>query len=226
MADAAHATSLLEPIVLLATAVVAVPLAKGLGLALSSTAIVMQMLEERGEVDSPHGRTAFAVLLLQDLAIVPLIALVGFLSPLPSTDDTPAWIVALEMLTAVAAVVLAGRFVLNPLFRLLATTGAREIMTAAALLVVLGAAELMSLVGLSMAAGAFLAGLLLAESSYRHELEADIEPFRGLLLGLFFISVGMSVDLRVVAANWIGLLAAVAVLVTIKTSVLYALARA
>lgn len=320
MAEAAHATSLLEPIVLLATAVVAVPLAKriglgsvlgyiaagiaigpfalglfaepgrvsgiaelgivlllfiiglelnlrrlwalrrdiiglgtaqvvvsgavitlypllvagrslpasivaGLGLALSSTAIVMQMLEERGEVDSPHGRTAFAVLLLQDLAIVPLIALVGFLSPLPSADDAPAWLGALEMLAAVAAVILAGRFLLNPLFRLLATTGTREIMTAAALLVVLGAAGLMSLVGLSMAAGAFLAGLLLAESSYRHELEADIEPFRGLLLGLFFLSVGMSVDLGVVEANWLALVIAVCVLTVIKTAVTYALSR-
>jgi monovalent cation:proton antiporter-2 (CPA2) family protein len=197
----------------------------GLGLALSSTAIVMQMLEERGEVDSPHGRTAFAVLLLQDLAIVPLIALVGFLSPLPSTDDTPAWLSVLKMLAAVGAVILAGRFLLNPLFRLLATTGAREVMTAAALLVVLGAAELMALVGLSTAAGAFLAGLLLAESSYRHELEADIEPFRGLLLGLFFLSVGMSVDLGVVAANWRALVIAAVVVTAIKTAVIYALSR-
>jgi monovalent cation:proton antiporter-2 (CPA2) family protein len=197
----------------------------GLGLALSSTAIVMQMLEERGEVDSPHGRTAFAVLLMQDLAIVPLIALVAFLSPAPSTDDTPTWLAVLEMLAAVAAVILAGRFLLSPLFGLLARSGAREIMTAAALLVVLGAAGLMALVGLSMAAGAFLAGVLLAESTYRHELEADIEPFRGLLLGLFFLSVGMSVDLAVVRDNWLSLIIAACVLTTIKTCVMYGASR-
>jgi monovalent cation:proton antiporter-2 (CPA2) family protein len=201
-------------------------LVAGLGLALSSTALAMQMLEERGERETPHGRTAFAILLLQDLAIVPLLALVAFLSPQDAGEEGSAWSGLLAAVGAVAAVVLAGRYLLDPMFRVLARTGAREAMTAAALLVVLGAAALMALAGLSMAMGAFLAGVLLAESSYRHELEADIEPFRGLLLGLFFISVGMSVDLRVVAANWIGLLAAVAVLVTIKTSVLYALARA
>jgi monovalent cation:proton antiporter-2 (CPA2) family protein len=197
----------------------------GLGLALSSTAIVMQLLEERGEVDSPHGRTAFAVLLMQDLAIVPLIALVGFLSPVPHAEGAPVWQAVLTMVAAVAAVILAGRYALNPLFRLLAITGSQEVMTAAALLVVLGAAGLMSLVGLSMAAGAFLAGLLLAESSYRHELEANIEPFRGLLLGLFFLSVGMTVDLRLVAEIWPELLLAVAVLFAVKIAVVYALAR-
>jgi voltage-gated potassium channel Kch len=122
-------------------------------------------------------------------------------------------------------VILVGRFLLNPLFRLLATSGTREVMTAAALLVVLGAAELMSLVGLSMAAGAFLAGLLLAESSYRHELEADIEPFRGILLGLFFLSVGMSVHLGVVRDNWLPLLVAACVLTVTKTAVMYGLSR-
>ncbi|WP_376091999.1 monovalent cation:proton antiporter-2 (CPA2) family protein [Roseomonas sp. CCTCC AB2023176] len=198
----------------------------GLGLALSSTAIVMQMLQERGEVESPHGRTAFAVLLMQDLAIVPLIALVAVLSPLPSADDTPAWLAAAQMLAAVAAVVLAGRFLLSPFFGLLARFGAPEIMTAAALLVVLGAAGLMQLVGLSMAAGAFLAGVLLAESSYRHELEADIEPFRGLLLGLFFLSVGMSVDLAVVRDNLLSLIVAATVLTITKTLVMYGLSRA
>jgi monovalent cation:proton antiporter-2 (CPA2) family protein len=197
----------------------------GLGLALSSTAIVMQMLQERGEVESPHGRTAFAVLLMQDLAIVPLIALVAVLSPIPSTDDTPAWLLAIEMLAAVAAVVLVGRFALGPLFALLARAGAPEIMTAAALLVVLAAAGLMQAVGLSMAAGAFLAGVMLAESNFRHELAADIEPFRGLLLGLFFLSVGMSVDLAVVRNNWVSLLAAACVLTVIKTSVMYGVSR-
>jgi monovalent cation:proton antiporter-2 (CPA2) family protein len=198
----------------------------GLGLALSSTALVMQLLEERGEVESPHGRTAFAVLLMQDLAIVPLLALVAVLSPLPQADDGPLWLAGLQMVAAVGAVVLAGRFLLTPFFGLLARVGAREIMSAAALLVVLGAAGLMALVGLSMAAGAFLAGVLLAESSYRHELEADIEPFRGLLLGLFFLSVGMSVDLAVVRDNWLALIGAACVLTAIKTGVVYGLARA
>lgn len=198
----------------------------GLGLALSSTALVMQLLEERREIESAHGRTAFAVLLMQDLAIVPLLALVGFLSPLPRADDTPLWLAAAEMIAAVAAVVLTGRFLLNPLFGLLARSGAREIMTAAALLVVLGAAGLMAAVGLSMATGAFLAGLLLAESTYRHELEADIEPFRGLLLGLFFLSVGMSVDIGVVRDNLLSLLAAASALTVSKSVAMYAVSRA
>ncbi|WP_052402024.1 monovalent cation:proton antiporter-2 (CPA2) family protein [Muricoccus aerilatus] len=197
----------------------------GLGLALSSTALVMQLLQERREVETGHGRTAFAVLLMQDLAIVPLLALVAFLSPLPRADDGPLWLAAGEMLAAVAAVVLTGRFLLNPLFGLLARSGAQEIMTAAVLLVVLGAAGLMAAVGLSMATGAFLAGLLLAESTYRHELEADIEPFRGLLLGLFFLSVGMSVDLDVVRANIVALLAAATALTVSKTAAIYAVTR-
>ena len=198
----------------------------GLGLALSSTALVMPLLQERGELESPHGRAAFAILLMQDLAIVPLLALVAFLSPQESANDgSSAWLGVLSVVGAVAAVVFAGRYLLNPLFRALAQFGTPEIMTAAALLVVLGAAALMALAGLSMAMGAFLAGVMLAESNYRHELEADIEPFRGLLLGLFFVSVGMSVDLRLIAENWAALLAAVSVLVVIKTSVLYGLAR-
>lgn len=197
----------------------------GLGLALSSTALVMQLLEERGELEAPHGRAAFAVLLLQDFAIVPLLALVAFLSPQAQAGTESTWLVVLTVLGAVGAVVVAGRYLLNPVFRVLARFGTTEIMTAAALLVVLGAAALMALAGLSMAMGAFLAGVLLAESSYRHELEADIEPFRGLLLGLFFISVGMSVDLGLVLSNWAALLAAVSVLVVIKTAVLFGLAR-
>jgi monovalent cation:proton antiporter-2 (CPA2) family protein len=197
----------------------------GLGLALSSTALAMQFLEERGELEAPHGRAAFSVLLLQDLAIVPLLALVAFLSPQESAGEGSAWLGVLSVLGAVGAVIVAGRYLLNPLFRVLARFGTTETMTAAALLVVLGAAALMALAGLSMAMGAFLAGVLLAESNYRHELEADIEPFRGLLLGLFFISVGMSVDLGLVASNWAALLAAVSVLVTIKTGVLYGLGR-
>ena len=198
----------------------------GLGLALSSTALVMPLLEERGELQAPQGQAAFAVLLLQDLAIVPLLALVAFLSPQEHASDGSPWTAAALALGAVTAVVLVGRFLLNPFFSLLGRAGAREIMTAAALLVVLGAAGLMALVGLSMAMGAFLAGLLLSESNYRHELEADIEPFRGLLLGLFFLSVGMSVDLGVIMAQWAMLLLGVVLVVGLKVLATHWLARA
>jgi monovalent cation:proton antiporter-2 (CPA2) family protein len=197
----------------------------GLGLALSSTALVMQLLEERGEVQQPHGQKAFAILLLQDLAIVPLLALVAALSPGEMASAEPGWQVAGKMVGAVLAVVLVGRFLLNPLFRVLASAGAHEVMTAAALLVVIAAASLMGLVGLSSALGAFLSGVMLAESSYRHELEADIEPFRSLLLGLFFMSVGMTVDTRLIAENWLLLLEALLALTTIKVGVVYGLMR-
>ncbi|HET6340173.1 MAG TPA: monovalent cation:proton antiporter-2 (CPA2) family protein [Polyangiales bacterium] len=196
----------------------------GLGLALSSTALVMQVLEERGEVQSPHGKKAFAILLFQDLAVVPLLALVAFLSPVES-QSAPLWITALKMIAAVGSVIIAGRYLLNPLFRLLASAGAREIMTAAALLVVIAAASVMTAAGLSPALGAFLAGIMLAESSYRHELEADIEPFRGLLLGLFFVSVGMSVDLGIVVRFAPLLLGALLSITVIKVLVVYGLVR-
>lgn len=175
----------------------------GAGFVLTSTAIVMQILEESGEMASPKGQRIVSILLLEDLAIVPLLALVAFLAP--NATET-GWT---ERLTEVAiglgtivALVVAGRYLLNPFFRLLAESRAREVMTAAALLVVLGSALAMQLAGLSMAMGAFLAGVLLSESTFRHQLEADIEPFRGILLGLFFLAVGMSLDLTVVFENW------------------------
>jgi monovalent cation:proton antiporter-2 (CPA2) family protein len=200
----------------------------GLGLALSSTALVMQVLEERGETQAPHGQKAFAILLFQDLAVVPLLALVSLLAPAaPGAEHSSGdvWLSALRMLAGVGSVVFVGRFLLNPLFRVLASTGAREIMTAAALLLVLAAAGVMTYVGLSPALGAFLAGIMLAESSYRHELEADVEPFRGLLLGLFFISVGMSVDLGLIY-NFAGLLlGALVTLTLLKIGVIYGLVR-
>ena len=152
-----------------------------------------------------YGQRAFAILLFQDMSVVPLLALVPLMASagearahvsMAETASSAALIAA-----AIAALVLAGRYLLNPFFRLLAWTGAREVMTAAALLIVLGAALLMQVVGMSMALGAFLAGVLLAESTYRHELEADIEPFRGLLLALFFMGVGMTIDLKIVWAN-------------------------
>src|SRR5262245_10727202 len=159
----------------------------GLALAMSATAIALKILEERGHLQQGYGQRAFAILLFQDMAVVPVLALLPLLAP--GTHDhgsmTDTLLSVVKIAGAVAVVVIAGRYLLNPIFRLLAETGAREVMTAASLLVVLSAAALMQIVGMSMALGAFLAGVLLAGSSYRHELEADIEPFRGLLLALF-----------------------------------------
>lgn len=196
----------------------------GAGLALSSTAFAVPMLEERGALTQKYGQRAFAILLMQDLAIVPLLALVALIAP-GSTGDSGAWSQTLIILTAVAAVVLSARYLLNPIFRILANADAHEMMTAAALLVVLGAAFIMQAAGLSMAMGAFLAGVLLAESSFRHELEADIEPFRGLLLGLFFIAIGMGIDIGLVRANLDVIAAIVLTLMATKGIIIFALAR-
>ncbi|HEV7416059.1 MAG TPA: monovalent cation:proton antiporter-2 (CPA2) family protein [Tianweitania sediminis] len=178
----------------------------GAGFVLTSTAIVMQVLEDRGDMSSEAGQSVVSILLLEDLAIVPLLALVAFLGPV-SGDHGEASILSQLLSIAIGmgsivALIVAGRYLLNPLFRILADAHAREVMTAAALLVVLGSALALQLGGLSMAMGAFLAGVLLSESTFRHQLEADIEPFRGILLGLFFLAVGMSLDLAVVAATW------------------------
>lgn len=197
----------------------------GLGLSLSSTAFAAPLMEERGELASAYGQQAFAILLFQDLAIVPLLALVALLAPHAGEQDAPGIAQTLAVLGAVGIVVLVARYALNPLFSVLAQSNAHEIMTAAALLVVLGAALIMQLAGLSMAMGAFLAGVLLAESSFRHELEADIEPFRGLLLGLFFIAVGMGIDLKLVADNLPLVIAGVLIVMAVKSALIYALAR-
>lgn len=173
----------------------------GAGFVLTSTAIVMQLLGERGDIASPGGQKIVSVLLFEDLLIVPLLALVAFLAPSESAGAGSRWTAIGIGMASVAGLVAAGIWLLNPLFRVLARARAREVMTAAALLVVLGAALLMQLGGLSMAMGAFLAGVLLSESTFRHQIEADIEPFRGILLGLFFLSVGMSLDLAVVARS-------------------------
>ena len=197
----------------------------GFGLALSSTAFALQILGERGEINRTHGRKSFAILLFQDIAIVPLLALLPFLAPAgPDSggNDIAGFLIAV---VAVAALILSGRFLLNPLFQVIGNTGAREAMIAAALLVVLGSALLMQVAGLSMAMGAFIAGVMLAESSYRHELEADIEPFRGLLLGLFFMAIGMSLDLAVIRDNWLAILLAVPVLMAVKGAIIYVLCR-
>jgi CPA2 family monovalent cation:H+ antiporter-2/glutathione-regulated potassium-efflux system protein KefB len=198
----------------------------GTGFVLTSTAIVMQMLEERGDIAKPKGQRIISILLLEDLAIVPLLAIVALFAP-GAGDVTLA-----ERLTgvaialgAIAGLVVAGLYLLNPLFRLLAAAKAREVMTAAALLVVLGAALGMQLSGLSLAMGAFLAGVLLSESSFRHQLEADVEPFRGILLGLFFLAVGMALNLAVIADNWRLILVSVAGLMVMKAIGIYGVAR-
>jgi monovalent cation:proton antiporter-2 (CPA2) family protein len=198
----------------------------GTGFVLTSTAIVMQMLEERGDISAPKGQRIVSILLLEDLAIVPLLALVAFLAPggeaLTLADRAQG--VAMGV-GAIAILILAGRYLLNPFFSLLAAAQAREVMTAAALLIVLGAALWMQVGGLSAAMGAFLAGVLLSESSYRHQLEADVEPFRGLLLGLFFLAVGMALDLSVVARNWQLILISVVALTLLKMLAIYTVAR-
>jgi glutathione-regulated potassium-efflux system protein KefB len=196
-----------------------------MGFVLSSTAAVMQILDERGEVSTPRGQQAVSILLLEDLAIVPLLAFVALLAPVDPGGRAGWQSVALP-LAAVVALVAAGRWLLNPMFRVLAALRARELMTAAALLLVLGTALLMQETGLSMAMGAFLAGVLLSESTFRHQLEADVEPFRSILLGLFFLSVGMSLDLSLVASRWGEVLAVVAVYMTVKALGVYAVARA
>ena len=196
----------------------------GTGFVLTSTAIVMQMLQERGTLSTLKGQRIIAILLFEDLAIVPLLAIVALLGTgAAATDASDRWLSIAIAIGAIAALVLAGRYLLNPLFRVLAASGAREVMTAAALLVVLGSALAMQLSGLSMAA--FLAGVLLSESSFRHQLEADIEPFRGILLGLFFLGVGMAIDLSVIAANWQLVVASVVGYMVAKTLLIYAVAR-
>ncbi len=195
------------------------------GFVLTSTATVMLLMDERGETVSPRGQKVVSILLLEDLAIVPLLLIVALIGPVHVDSGRPLWLVVGVAVVAVAFVMVAGRWLLNPLFRILAAAKAREVMTAAALLVVLGSALLMQSAGLSMAMGAFLAGVMLSESSFRHQLEADIEPFRGILLGLFFLSVGMSLDIAVFATQGQQIVAAVAVFMLVKALGIYAVAR-
>lgn len=198
----------------------------GMGFVLTSTAIVFQILNDRGELSTPKGQRIVSILLLEDLAIVPLLAAVAFMAPGAEASSLASQATDVAIgLGALAGLILVGRYLLNPLFALLAQAGAREVMTAAALLVVLGAALAMQLGGLSMAMGAFLAGVLLSESSFRHQLEADIEPFRGILLGLFFLGVGMALDVGVVAANLPLIAFAVVAYMLMKGIGIYAVAR-
>lgn len=196
------------------------------GFVLTSTAIVMQLLGDRGDIAQPRGQKIVSILLFEDLLIVPLLAIVAFIAPNHVVESTSTRLQSIGIgLISIAGLIAAGYWLLNPLFRLLAAAKAREVMTAAALLVVLGAALLMQVTGLSMAMGAFLAGVLLSESTFRHQIEADIEPFRGILLGLFFLGVGMSLDLNVVKNNWVLILSAVLLLMFVKASMIYLIAR-
>ncbi|MBL8688594.1 MAG: cation:proton antiporter [Rhodospirillaceae bacterium] len=194
----------------------------GAGLALSSTAIVLPMLAERDLLASTAGRDAFSVLLFQDLAFIPLVAAVPLLAG-GSMADTVSWQDVLGAIAVAVAIVVGGRFVVTPLFRLLGGARTPEVFTAMALLVVVGTATLAHVAGLSTSLGAFLAGVLLSDSSYRHELQADIEPFEGLLLGFFFMSVGMSANLALVLAEPMLIVAGVIGLVAVKAAIVLAL---
>jgi glutathione-regulated potassium-efflux system protein KefB len=197
-----------------------------MGFVLTSTAIVMQVLGERGDVALPRGQHIVAILLFEDLLIVPLLAVVSLLSPeVIEPSSGSRWLSIAIAIGSLGGLIAAGIWLLNPLFRVLAAAKAREVMTAAALLVVLGAGLLMQLGGLSMAMGAFLAGVLLSESVFRHQIEADIEPFRGILLGLFFLGVGMSLDLDVVAGSAPQIAIGVAALVAGKGGAVYLIGR-
>lgn len=198
----------------------------GMGLALSSTAVGLQLLAERKALNADHGRTAFAILLFQDVFAIPLLALIPLLGVAKAAEQSvPDLAAVVKAVAVILAIVIGGRFLLRPLFRVVARTKAVEVFTASALLVVAGSAFLVQQAGLSMALGAFLAGVLLAESEFRHELESHIEPFKGLLLGLFFMAVGMSIDLGVVSAKPLLVTGGTAALLAIKLLVLWSVGR-
>lgn len=215
-------------------------LAVGLIFALSSTAIVLQTLSEKGLVKTEGGRGAFSVLLFQDIAVIPMLALIPLLAlpelaaigaggdahhgELSLVAGLPGWAHALVVIAAIVAVIVGGSYMSRPLFKYVIQSGLREVFTAAALMLVIGIAALMSLVNLSPALGAFLAGVVLANSEFRHELEANIEPFKGLLLGLFFITVGAGINFGVLAADWLLVLSLAFAVITIKALILLVLA--
>lgn len=198
----------------------------GLGLALSSTAIGLQILGERKELQTPHGRLGFAILLLQDVAAIPILALVPLLAVTHKAGSAmPDALGALRVVLTIAAVIVGGRLLMRPLFRIAARTHMPEVFTASTLLVVLGTAWLVHLAGISMSLGAFIAGVLLADSEYRHEIEARVDPFKGLLLGLFFISVGMTADAHLVVAQPVLVGALLVGLVVLKGMILFGIGR-
>ncbi len=198
----------------------------GLALSLSSTAFALQALAERNELTTRHGRLSFSILLFQDLAVIPILALLPLLAPASaSAGEGALWLNIAKAVGLIVLMVLGGRYLLRHVLRLVAQFGTHEVFTATALLTVVGVALLMDLVGLSMALGAFLAGVLLADSEYRHELEADIEPFKGLLLGLFFMAVGMTVNIGLVIETPLAVLGLALGLMSVKMLCLIAVAR-
>lgn len=204
----------------------AAAIALGLPLALSSTAQVLPMLQSSGRMRTRFGERAFAILLFQDLSIIPLITITTALSRNPAdAGGPPGWLLALETLGAVLGLVAAGRFLIRPLFRLIGNLGEREMFVVAALFTVMASAGVMEALGLSTALGAFVAGVMLADTPYRHELEADVEPFRSILLGLFFLTVGMMLDLGAIAHDPLFVIGMAALLITVKALVVYAIGR-
>ncbi len=194
-------------------------------LAMSSTAIVVKLMAERAELESEHGRRVMGILLFQDLAVIPFLAAIAVFAA-DGGGESSNWIMPLaKVVAAIVGVIMVGRYLMRPIFRTIALSNSTEIFTATALLIVLGVALLMQYVGLSMALGAFLAGVLLADSEYRHQLEADIDPFRGILLGLFFLAVGMSIDFDLVLAQLTTILLAVALLIFVKIFTIWGVAR-
>ena len=198
----------------------------GFGLSMSSTALALQLLAERGQLNSQFGRSAFSILLFQDVSVMPALALLPLLGAAAarSTPGAGAWLV-LKLIAVLGVVIVGGRYVLRPMLRIVAATRVAEAFTAAGLLIVLGTALLVSQVGLSLSLGAFLAGVLLADSEFRHELEADIEPFKGLLLGLFFISVGMAANLSMVRDKPFTIIGMTLAFMAVKVAVLWTLGR-
>ncbi len=197
----------------------------GFGLSMSSTALVLQLLAERGQLNSQYGRSAFSILLFQDIAVLPALAMLPLLGAASARSTGPGGWLAIKFIAVIAAVVIGGRYALRPMLRIVAATRVAEAFTAAGLLVVIGTALLVSQVGLSLSLGAFLAGVLLADSEFRHELEADIEPFKGLLLGLFFITVGMSANLGLVLERPLALIGLTLGFMLVKVVVLRAIGR-
>ncbi|MEM8917710.1 MAG: monovalent cation:proton antiporter-2 (CPA2) family protein [Pseudomonadota bacterium] len=201
-------------------------LAIGLPLALSSTAQVLPMLQSSGRLNTPSGENAFSILLFQDLSIIPLLTIVGVLSRAPASEDSlPGWLTAILGVLAIGGLILAGRYLLQPLLKLIGQIAERELFIVAGLVAVFGSAALMEVIGLSPALGAFIAGVMLANSPYRHELEADIDPFRSLLLGLFFLAVGMMLDLSVIQDNTAFVFTAALILVATKTLIIFGLGK-
>jgi glutathione-regulated potassium-efflux system ancillary protein KefC/glutathione-regulated potassium-efflux system protein KefB len=197
----------------------------GIGCAMSSTALVIASLTERGQLLTRHGRESFAILLFQDLAVIPLLALLPLLAASPEQSGAH-WTAAAKGIAAIAVVIAGSRLVVRPALKFIAGHSSREVFTAAALLLVVGSALIMEKIGLSMSLGAFLAGVLLADSEFRHELEADIEPFKGLLLGLFFISVGMSANLTLLSSAPLTVIGLALALMLAKFILMYAISRA